>query len=47
MLAEDVVRTFRGHYDSIAKKLNKPILTDDELVEDVMVHYWAWFKKEE
>jgi hypothetical protein len=43
--AEDLLEQYKEHYKSMSVKVNKPMLADDEIIEDLIVILWAQVKK--
>jgi len=42
---EQLLEQYKPIYENLAKKYpDKPKLTDEQIIDDIMVINWAWFK---
>jgi hypothetical protein len=39
--AEDIVTKYREYYDNKGTRLNRPLLTDDQLIEEIAIINWG------
>lgn len=43
----EILKTYREHVEELAKKLGKPKPTDEDVIDEFVITFWAWEVEEE